>query len=33
MGCFVQVVKFVCDVLSTVAEMAWDVCPGCKICV
>ena len=25
MGCFFQVVKFVCDVLSTVAEMAWDV--------
>ena len=25
MGCFVQGVKFVCDVLSTVAEMAWNV--------
>ena len=25
MGCFVQGVKSVCDVLSMVAEMAWDV--------
>ena len=24
MGCFVQGVKFVCDVLLRVAEMTWD---------
>ena len=43
MGCIVQGVKSVCDVLSSVAEMAWDVlsrvlnlcvvfCPGWQKC-
>ena len=33
MGCFVQGVKFVCDVLLRVAEMAWDVLSRVFVCL